>query len=262
MERLVRTCVLKAVGTNCDEEMRYAFESSGSQAHIALLTDLIEGTENLDNYKILGLPGGFTYADVIRSGVIQANKLRIYLADKINDFINHGGLVIGVCNGFQTLVASGLLPAGKINGEIKAALAFNANGSFRCEWRDLKVAKDSKCVFLEAMPDQVSYPIAHGEGRFYASEDTLDSLEARGMVAFRYCDRLGNPTMQFPSNPNGSARAIAGICDESGRIIGLMPHPERFIRRLQHPNARRPDGPKQPQGLSLFQGMVNFASQL
>ena len=189
----------------------------------------------------------------------MALELISYLGDQISDFINHRGLILGICNGFQVLARTGLLPFGTI-GEMKATLANNDSGHFECRWINLKVEDKNACVFLEGMKGPVSYQVAHGEGKFFARDKDLQQIEKNNQVVFRYCDKLGNATQEYPLNPNGSLNAIAGITDPSGRILGLMPHPERFIRKTQHPNWRRQE--VKPQGLQIFEKMINFAKQM
>lgn len=259
---MIEAGVIKASGSNCDEEMRFGLELAGVKTQIVLLRDLMEGVTNIRRFKILGFPGGFADGDAVRAGIIQANRVSVYLGDQLHDFINHSGVVIGVCNGFQVLVNAGLLPSGQVNAPIEVALTKNQVGHFKCEWRDLKVEKASRCVFLESMPSHVQYQIAHGEGRFIARDHAvLDIIETNKQVAFRYANPDDTVATEYPFNPNGSENAIAGLCDPTGRILGLMPHPERFITRYHHPNWRRDYGPKIPHGLPLFEGMVRFARE-
>lgn len=259
MER-PRACILKADGTNCDNETRAAFELAGADAKIVLLNDLIAGEDSLKNYQMLGLPGGFSFGDDVRAGIILASKLNIYLADEIDDFITKGGSAIGICNGYQELVSMGLLPGGQANSSIEVALANNAVGHFVCDWKKVRV-ENSLTPFFEGLPRVIDLQVAHGEGRFMAGIDVFDEIRDFKLVPIRYCDRLGRLTQKYPDNPNGSMNAIAGICDPSGRILGMMPHPERFVRLQQHPNWRRQDGPEFAHGLKIFQNMVDYAKQ-
>ncbi|MEK7185988.1 MAG: phosphoribosylformylglycinamidine synthase I [Patescibacteria group bacterium] len=260
-ERGPQVCVLKTDGINCDEETVNAFSVAGGRTKTVHINELRANEDNLNNYQILALPGGFSYGDDIASGKILALELNSYLADQIDDFVNgKKGLVLGVCNGFQVLVRSGLLPFGTM-GEMKATLTNNDSGHFECRWIDLRIEDDNACVFLEGMNGVMSYQVAHGEGKFFAEGQVLDQIEREKLVVLRYSDPLGNPTQQYPENPNGSLNAIAGITDFSGRILGLMPHPERFIRLTQHPNWRRMPN-LEPQGLPIFERMVNYASQM
>lgn len=251
-----KVLVLKADGTNRDEEMAYAFNIAGADSKIVHVNELRTGCEKLSEYQILALPGGFAYGDDIVSGKILAIELTSFLGTEMKKFIERKDtVIIGVCNGFQVLVRTGLLPFRKF-GEMEVSLTNNDSGHFECRWINLKVEK-SKCKFLEGLiGEKVIYPIAHGEGKFITDEKTLKEIEDEGLVVFRYCDENGNPTMKYPQNPNGAMNSIAGICDTTGRILGLMPHPECFIRKEQHPNWRR--GKVKVDGLPLFENIVNF----
>lgn len=256
-----QVCVLKTDGINCDEELANAFVTAGGRPHTVHVNELRAGEDHLRNYQILAIPGGFSYGDDIASGKILALELNSYLGDQINDFVERQkGLVLGVCNGFQVLVRTGLLPFGTM-GQMQATLSHNDSGHFECRWINLKPEDKNACAFLEGMSRTVSYQVAHGEGKFFARPPDLERVEAERLVVFRYCDRLGNPTQEYPMNPNGSLNGIAGITDPTGRILGLMPHPERYIRPTQHPNWRRMEDLK-PQGLPLFERMVSYAAQM
>lgn len=254
-------CLLKADGINCDRETSHAFDLAGGQTQLVHINELRSKERSLKNFEILVIPGGFSYGDDVASGKILALELTSYLADQIDDFVRRRkGLVLGICNGFQVLVRTGLLPFGEI-GEMQATLAPNDSGHFECRWVNLKVEDNHVCAFLEGVNGVVSYQVAHGEGKFLAKPPELGQIEGQHLVVFRYCDSLGRPTPEYPLNPNGSLNAIAGICDPSGRILGLIPHPERFINRTQHPNWRRmPD--LEPQGLPIFTKMVSYAAQM
>lgn len=256
-----KVLVLKTDGINCDEETMHAFDKAGGNPKIVHVNELRTGAENLSRYQILSIPGGFSYGDDVRSGKILALELTSFLADQINEFTQRKkGLILGVCNGFQVLVRTGLLPFGAM-GEMQATLTDNNSGHFDCRWINLKV-EDSACVFLGDMKGKkVSYQVAHGEGKFFAPPPVIQKIEDERLVVFRYVDSSGKPTQEYPANPNGSLNAIAGICDPSGRILGLMPHPERFVRKTQHPNWRRMPN-LEPQGLPIFEKMVNYAREM
>jgi len=260
-EKGPQVCVLKTDGINCDKETVNAFAIAGGRPRTVHVNELRAGQENLRNYQILAIPGGFSYGDDVASGKILALELNSYLGDQINEFAQRRkGLVLGVCNGFQVLVRTGLLPFGSM-GEMEVTLTNNDSGHFECRWINLKVEGNNDCAFLGEMNGVVSYQVAHGEGKLFTSSEKLEEIENNNLVVFRYCDALGNPTQEYPLNPNGSLNAIAGITDPTGRILGLMPHPERFVRKMQHPNWRRLPG-LEPQGLQIFQKMVNYASQM
>lgn len=259
-EKGPKVLVLKADGTNCDGETVDAFSLAGGKTELVHINQLRAKERDLRDYNILSLPGGFSYGDDVRPGKILALELSSYLADQINEFVQRQkGLVLGVCNGFQVLVRTGLLPFGTM-GDMQATLVDNDSGKFECRWVNLKV-EDSSSFFLEREGKPISLQVAHGEGKFFAPFETLQKIEAQKLVAFRYVDGLGNPTQEYPANPNGALNAIAGITDPTGRILGLMPHPERFIRKIQHSNWRRmPD--LEPQGLPIFQKMVQYIKQM
>lgn len=259
-----KVLVLKTDGTNCDGEAMHAFNRSNGNPNLVHVNELRWKEKKLSDYQILYIPGGFSYGDNVRSGKVLAVELTSYLGDQINDFINHGGLVLGVCNGFQVLVRTGLLPFGTM-GEMKATLTDNDSGKFGCRPVNLKVT-DNACVFMkDAKGETVSYPVAHGEGKFFAREEDLKRIEDNHQVVFRYVDGSNNPTQQYPENPNGALNAIAGITDPSGRILGLMPHPERAVEETQYTNWRRErikGNPIKPQGLQIFENMVNYVKQM
>ena len=256
-----KVLVLKADGINRDEEMAYAFKIAGAESKIVHVNELRRKKDNLNNYQILALPGGFAYGDDIVSGKILAIELISFLGNEMKRFIERKDTaIIGVCNGFQVLVRTGLLPFRKIGG-LDVTLTNNDSGHFECRWIRMKVNNQSKCKFLKGLEDQVIwYPVAHGEGKFFTDPETLKEVENQKLVAFRYVDENGNPTQKYPENPNGALNAIGGICDSTGRILGLMPHPECFVRAEQHPNWRRGQV-KKPQGLPLFENIVKFVKE-
>lgn len=256
-----KVLVLKADGINRDEELAFSFAISGADAYIVHVNDLRSGKEKLKDYHILALPGGFAYGDDIASGKILAVELTSFFAEELKKFINRNDTaILGVCNGFQTLVRTGILPFRHI-GKMDAILTNNDSGRFECRWVPVKVERNSRCVFLKNMPDEIMhYPTAHGEGKFFAEPHVIEEIEQEHLVAFRYVDEKGNPTQEYPNNPNGSLHAIMGISDTTGRVLGLMPHPECFVRSQQHPNFRRMPNLK-PQGLPLFKNIVDYVKK-
>ncbi|MEW6183938.1 MAG: phosphoribosylformylglycinamidine synthase I [Bacillota bacterium] len=249
--------VLRTDGTNCDAETAYAFELAGGAPQLVHINQLRSGKERLNGYRILVIPGGFSYGDDVHSGKILAVELTSFLRDEISRFAAAGGLVLGICNGFQVLVRTGLLPFGRI-GSIDAALMVNNSARFECRWIRLRV-EESRCLFTRGAAGRVvEFQAAHGEGRFYTDAATRDEVEKRGLVAFRYVDADGSPTQSYPENPNGSLNAVAGITDPSGRVMGLMPHPERNCLPTHHPNWRRRPGIP-PDGLFVFENAVAAA---
>ncbi|MEW6573455.1 MAG: phosphoribosylformylglycinamidine synthase I [Bacillota bacterium] len=251
--------IMRTDGTNCDVETAYAFELAGGAPRLVHVNQLRNGKEKLDRYRILAIPGGFSYGDDVHSGKILAVELTSFLREEISGFVAAGGLVLGICNGFQVLVRTGLLPFGEI-GPVRTTLMVNDSARFECRWVRLRV-EQSPCVFTRGAAGQVvEFQVAHGEGRFFTENATLEEIESRGLVAFRYVDAGGNLTQEYPYNPNGSLNAIAGITDPSGRIMGLMPHPERNILPHHHPNWRRLKD-YLPAGRFVFENAVAAAKE-
>ncbi len=259
-----KAAVVKTSGINCDRETRYALEVAGARADIVHLNELKSDERKIDDYQIIVIPGGFSYGDDLASGRVMAVEMQTQLADQLMKHVYHKGrLVLGICNGFFHLVQTGLLPFGNIStlDRVQASLAPNENGRFESRWVHLK-PENSLCIFGIKDKETVDFPVAHGEGRFTTTPQNLARIENEGLVVFRYCDVRGMPTQVYPDNPNGSTNAIAGICDPSGRILGLMPHPERFVDRFKHPNWRRLSSNFTPDGLIFFQNIVKYAKQL
>ncbi|MFZ5647299.1 MAG: phosphoribosylformylglycinamidine synthase I [Bacillota bacterium] len=255
-----RVCVLRTDGTNCDMETFHAFEKAGAGCSMVHVNQLRSGEENLSEYQILALPGGFSYGDDVHSGKILAVELTSFLKESLQSFVDSGKPVIGICNGFQTLVRTGLLPGRRL-GDIRCTLMNNDSGRFECRWINL-VIEDTPCVFTMGMAGKtISIQVAHGEGKFYADKDQIDLLENGAQVVFRYSTPGGRPVMDYPHNPNGSLNAIAGICDSTGLVMGLMPHPERFVDIHQHPNWRRGLF-KEAHGLPIFENAVRYCLEM
>ncbi len=253
-----KVLILKADGINRDEEMAYAFKIAGGDPEIIHINELRLRKFKLKGFQILALPGGFAYGDDIISGKILAIELTSFLGEEMKKFIERKDTVIlGVCNGFQVLVRTGLLPFRKI-GDMDVTLTNNDSGHFECRWVNLKV-QESVCKFTEGL-SEVSYPVAHGEGKFFTDPKTLQEIESQELVVLKYVDENGKSTQEYPKNPNGAQNAIGGICDPTGRILGLMPHPECFVRVEQHPNWRRGQV-KKAQGLPLFENIVRFVRE-
>lgn len=261
----VRVCVLQSDGTNCDNELFYAFKKFGGYPEFVHVNELRNKTKSLKDFDILALPGGFSYGDDVVSGKIWAIELISFLKNEIENFRKKGGLIIGICNGFQVLIRTGLLPFGNL-GKMDATLSNNDSGHFECRWVNLKT-ENSKCVFLKSNYKQSlsslregsvgHFAVNHGEGKFFSTPEVIKKVEDENLVVFRYVDDQGNPTQNYPQNPNGSINAIAGVTDPSGRVLGLMPHPEKFIDTTQYPNWRREKISK-PHGSFIFEDMIKF----
>lgn len=231
-----KVIILRTAGTNCDYETQAAFELAGAIATRVHINEIINGSVNLNDFQILALPGGFSYGDDIASGKILANEIKYKLMDEIKKFNEYGKPIIGICNGFQVLVKMGLLPDD--NFKQSCSLIFNDSDRFECRWVYLKVNNFNtinKCLWTKNLPPIISLPVAHGEGKFVTIDNTvLKRIEKEGKVVFRYTDLYGQK-QGYPFNPNGSLNNIAGITNSRGNILGLMPHPERFIFSWQHP---------------------------
>jgi phosphoribosylformylglycinamidine synthase len=227
--------VLRAAGTNCDPETAYAFERFGARATVAHVNELLERPDGLAEHHVLALPGGFAYGDDVAAGAVLACEMAARLAEPLDAFVQRGGLVLGICNGFQALVRLGLLPGlESVLGRQEVSLTDNDSHKYEDRWVRLAIAS-RRCVFLGDM-DPPELPVAHGEGKLVAlDEDTAARLVSEDRVVFRYADAEGAPTQHYPENPNGSEGAIAGLTDRTGRVLGLMPHPERALFGYHHP---------------------------
>jgi phosphoribosylformylglycinamidine synthase len=247
--------VLRAPGTNCDQETGYAFEQAGATATYTHINQLLEQPNLVDNYQMLCLPGGFSYGDDIAAGRILASQMQSRLSETLHKFRDAGKLILGICNGFQILIKSGFLLPNDDQG-MQATLTWNDSGRFIDRWVDLKTDNE-KCVFLKDI-DHMYLPIAHAEGKFVTrTEGILSSLAEGNQLALTYSDSpTGNSS--GPVNPNGSTADVAGVCDGTGRIFGLMPHPERNIDRTHHPRWTREDVGERGDGFAIFENAVKF----
>jgi len=267
----VKALVLTGYGLNCDAETAHAFELAGASPTKVHINSLIDGSATLADYHILAFVGGFSWGDDHGAGVIQAVRLKTNIGNQILDFVDDGSLVLGICNGFQALVNLGLLP-GFDNDYVRrsVALTFNDCGNFRDDWVSLAVNAESPCVFTRGM-DRIDLPVRHGEGKFYAENDIIEKLIRQNQVVLRYATPAGRPAdLRFPFNPNGSVDDIAGICDPTGRVFGLMPHPEAYNHFTNHPDWTRQkellrrDKPmstlraKLTPGIKIFSNAVDF----
>jgi phosphoribosylformylglycinamidine synthase len=253
-----RTLILRTAGVNCDEETAHAFELAGAETQRMHINELLANPKRLDDFQIMAFPGGFSYGDDIAAGRILANQIAHHLRDAVRTFIDSGRPIIGICNGFQVLVKTDLLP-GALAGRTgqTCTLAHNDCGRFVDRWVTLAPQK-SKCIWTRDLPQTIELPVAHGEGKFVVADDTTRAgLWDAGQVALVYAKADETPAGgSSTDNPNGSEDDIAGVCDATGLVLGLMPHPERYVDFTQHPawtsRPRKPHG----QGLAFFQNAV------
>jgi phosphoribosylformylglycinamidine synthase len=256
----VRALVLTGFGINCDAETKVAFERAGASADRIHLNDLIEAPTRMRDYHILAIPGGFSFGDDVASGKILANRLRYKLGDALREFVAAGKLAIGICNGFQVMVKMGLLPAMEELFRQEVTLTHNESGRFEDRWVYLLPNPLSPCVWTRGM-SMFELPVRHGEGRFLARDaGVLKALQDSNLIALQYGTADGAVADgAYPANPNASVDDIAGICDASGRIFGLMPHPEAYTERMHHPRATRENLPDEGIGLRIFRNAVEYA---
>jgi phosphoribosylformylglycinamidine synthase I len=256
-----KALVLTGYGINCDIELAHAFKLAGAEAERVHLTDLINGTRKLSEFQILALPGGFSFGDDIASGKVLANMIKYNLGGQVREFIDEGKLIIGICNGFQAMVKMGLLPA--FDGDYSTqdvTLTFNDSGRFEDRWVHIATNNNSKCIFTKGI-DCIYLPVRHGEGKFVAkTRQVITRLKKNNHVVFQYVDNEGN-IAGYPHNPNGSVDNIAGICDETGRVFGMMPHPEAFQHRTNHPAWTRETLPEEGAGIAIFRNAVEYVKE-
>ncbi len=278
--------ILRAPGTNCDQETAFAFQQAGATTEILHINRLLEAPQLFERFQILCIPGGFSYGDDVAAGRILGNQIQHHLADALTAFKEAGKLILGICNGFQVLIKSGVLLDGATpsdeagQGEAgqgaAATLTWNDSGKFEDRWVRLKVC-GSKSVFLQGI-GEMYLPVAHAEGKFVTRDaDALAALNDGQQLALRYMplkaertcrcggqaagSLIGNchgSLVPYPDNPNGSVADVAGVCDATGRVLGLMPHPERHIDPTQHPRWTRGEAGTVGDGLKLFENAVAF----
>lgn len=257
-----KTLILRTAGVNCDQETAYAFERAGARSEFLHVNRVLERPELLNDYQLLAFPGGFSYGDDIAAGRIFANQVRHHLAEAFDRFIEAGKPIIGICNGFQVLVKTDLLP-GALAGRTgqTATLGHNDCGRFVDRWVNL-ASRGGKCIWTAGI-EHLELPVAHGEGKFIPADEAVRrALWDNGQVALVYAKADGSPAGgQFPDNPNASVDDIAGVCDASGLVFGLMPHPERHVDPTQHPAwTRRRPLPAEGQGLQIFRNAVRHVA--
>ncbi|MFZ0243595.1 MAG: phosphoribosylformylglycinamidine synthase subunit PurQ [Desulfobacterales bacterium] len=268
--KAVKALVLTGYGLNCDIETAHAFELAGAAPDRVHINSLIDGSVRLEDYHILTFVGGFSWGDDHGAGVVQAVRLKTNIGDQIRGFIEKGRLILGICNGFQALVNLGLLPGFDRDYRSRSvALTVNDCGNFRDDWVSLTIDAASPCIFTRGI-ESIDLPVRHGEGKFYAETPVIQRLDSGRQVVMRYAAPDGQPAgRRFPGNPNGSIDDIAGVCDPSGRVFGLMPHPEAYNHFTNHPDWTRQKerlrrttdktefGPAP--GIKIFRNAVDFA---
>lgn len=260
---LARILVLRAPGTNCDEETARALRDVGASVELVHVKKIVERRIDINDFHGIVFPGGFSYGDRVRAGAIWATKLKSKIANSILEFVGDGKPVLGICNGFQVLVELGLLPYSKRGLQPHATLAPNISSKFEDRWVYLRCENVDKCIFVRRYErlEVVRMPIAHSEGRFIlGDEGELERLISNGQIVFRYCDSRGDPANNsYPLNPNGSLYDIAGICNEEGNVLGLMPHPERAFYTWQYPDLKLlREGRVYGDGWGIFKCMVEY----
>ena len=262
--KTVRVAVLFGFGINCDHETAAVFRLVGAEADRLHVNRLIEAPDLLSSYDILAIPGGFSFGDHLGSGRLLGNRLRFALRDPLRDFVANGGPVIGICNGFQVLVKTGLLPGPPAGGdatpdfEQRASLAMNESGRYEDRWVTLEFDSESPCVWTQGLT-RIDCPVRHGEGRFVVEDESvLDEMDAAHQLVVRYVDPATpkgegrtDERLPYPTSPNGSARNIAGVCDSTGLVFGLMPHPEAIYAKWLHPDHTRYTAPEAEASVSV-----------
>jgi len=255
-----KALILTGYGINCDYETQHAFNLVGADAKRVHINDIIDKMENLEDYQILAFPGGFSFGDDISSGKVLANKMKFNMFDDLQKFIDDSKVIIGICNGFQSMVKLGILPAFERNYKKQTTtLTFNDSGRFEDRWVYLKVNPKSRCIFTKNI-DMLYLPVRHGEGKFIAKEIFLQKLNKNNQVTLWYIDEKGNLS-GYPWNPNGSLENTAGICDETGRIFGLMPHPEAYLYMTNNPRWTREKLSEEGMGVKIFRNAVDFIKE-
>ncbi|MEN3013953.1 MAG: phosphoribosylformylglycinamidine synthase I [Endomicrobiia bacterium] len=245
-----KAIVLRVAGTNCDKETVNALRLVGFETDLVHINEVIRKDVDILDFELLVIPGGFSFGDYISAGKVFAIEIYYKLKDSFEEFINKDKFIVGICNGFQVLVKLGLLPYP--NFKQQATLTDNISSRFECRWVYLKTNKNNPSP-LSSLPDIIELPVAHAEGNFFTEENTLKHIIENNLYIFQYCDSEGKTNVGYPLNPNGSLYNIAGITDSSGRIIGLMPHPERFVVSFQHPLYNQINNKLSPSGRLFFE---------
>jgi phosphoribosylformylglycinamidine synthase len=258
-----KALIITGYGLNCEDETEHVFQLAGAQPEKVHVSEIIAGDKKITDYQILAFIGGFCDGDHLGAGTVQASRFRHKLADDLAKFIDNGRLIIAICNGFQTAVKMGILPADDGDYRKKTAtLTTNDSGIFEDRWVYLRVNTESPCIWTKSI-ERLYLPVRHGEGKFFTQDEfLLDRLFDKNLFVCQYADPDLKPTMEYPANPNGSLEAIAGICDPSGRIFGLMPHPEAYWSPYNHPSWTRLkiEGkmPEEGEGVQIFRNAVRY----
>jgi phosphoribosylformylglycinamidine synthase len=273
MDDNVRVAVLFGFGINCDRETAAVFDMVGGKSERLHVNNLVQGNRSLEEFDILAVPGGFSFGDHLGSGRLLGNRLRFALRDQLQKFVSSGKPIIGICNGFQALVKTGLLP-GPENASLepdliqRASLTLNNTGRYEDRWVTLEFDSQSPCIWTKGI-QRIECPVRHGEGRFVMPTDAeLDRLSANHQLTVRYADPSTEPgthpsddLLPFPLSPNGSMRNIAGVCDPTGLVFGLMPHPEAFYTMWLHPehtSMKLNEDEWEGSGLQIFRNAVEY----
>ena len=252
-----KVLILRTAGTNCDYETRYAFEKAGAKVDAVHINILLANKNLLKDYQILTLPGGFTYGDDVSAGKILSNQIKYNLEEDIKTFIHEKKLILGICNGFQALTKAGLLPAIDKQHQ-EATLTFNDSNKFEDRWVYLKICSNKSIFVKDGEISKIYLPVAHGEGKFVTQDESiLNKITMNHQIVFKYVNEQGEET-GYPWNPNGAARNIAGICDPTGQILGMMPHPERHVEPTQHPRWTRNGLREFGDGFLIFRNAVDY----
>lgn len=260
MVKKPKVAVLKSSGTNCDNETKIAFELAGGNAKIVHTQELYAKKKSLDSYHIVVFPGGFSYGDDIAAGKVWATEIKHFFIEKLEKFIKEGKLVLGICNGFQVLVKLGLLPALDYKMEQSVSLIFNDSARYEDRWVYLKKSS-KKSIFVKDLDELLYIPVAHAEGKFITKDDgTRAQLFENNQVVFQYVNKDGHLN-GYPANPNGSIGNIAGICDRTGRVLGMMPHPERAVLKTHYPDWRRNRIKERIMGITIIKNALNYAKK-
>jgi len=270
MPTKVRAITISGNGTNCEIETAFAFRLAGAEvSDIVHISRIAVGEVRLDDYQILALAGGFLDGDDLGAAKAMANRMKFArmaqsgerLLDALLRFVDQKKLILGICNGFQLMVKIGLLPAlGGTYGTQSVTITNNESGRFEDRWVSLAADPNSPSVFIKGVA-RITLPVRHGEGKFVAPQGVLSDMEAKNLIALRYTDDNDVPTMSYPRNPNGSISSVAGISDETGRLMALMPHPEGYLFRTQHPTWTRGGVPDEGMGLMIFRNAVRYVRE-